>query len=159
MKTFADLKAKFPRLLRPGFLFECHEGWTDLLDAFFAVVDHVLPPDGSYSVRQIKEKMGTLRLYDHVEGVSNEVASTIADARELAEARSYYACEWCGQPGVLRDRHGYYCVTCDEHALYDGRMAVPLDPPAELHIGSKDGWKRYDPDLDAFVETEAPDWS
>lgn len=158
MKTFDELKAKYPRLLHRVW-FEHREGWVDILDAFFVVVDHVLPTDGTYTVRQIKEKMGTLRIYDRVEGVSGTGAGILADARELAEARSYYACEWCGQPGVLRNREGYYCVTCDEHALYEGRMAVPLDPPADLHIGSKGAWKRYDPDLDAFVKTEAPDWS
>lgn len=155
--TLDELKAKYPRLLK-GVWFEHREGWVDILDAFFAVVDHVLPTDASYEVRQIKEKMGTLRIYDHVEGATEEAASVIADARELAEARSYYACEWCGRPGVLRDRQGYYCVTCDEHALYEGRMAVPLDPPAELHIKSHGEWRRYDPDLDCFVTSEKPTW-
>ncbi len=158
MMTFDELKAKYPRLLK-GVWFEHRQGWTDLLDAFFAVVDHGLPPEGSYSVRQVKEKMGTLRLYDDIEGVSEDVEKMIDDARELAEARSYYACEWCGHPGVLRNREGYYTTTCDEHALYEGRMAVPLDPPAELHIKSKGAWKRYDADVDAFVTSEPPEWS
>lgn len=154
-----ELKTKYPRLLR-GVWFEHREGWSSILDAYFAVVDHVLPPEAGYEVRQIKEKMGTLRIYDSIVGASREAVKAIADARELAEARSYYACEWCGQPAVLRNREGYYTTTCDEHADYEGRMAVPLDPPAVLYIGAKGGesWRRYDPDLDCFVASEAPKW-
>jgi hypothetical protein len=159
MMTFEALKLKYPRLLRAAW-FEHREGWADILDAYFAVVDHVLPPESNYEVRQIKEKMGTLRIYDALKNVPPETAKAIADARELAEARSYYACEWCGQPAILRNRQGYYTTTCDEHALYEGRMAIPLDPPAVLYVGARGGesWRRYDPDLDAFVESEAPDW-
>ncbi len=155
--TLEELKAKYPRLLT-GVWFEHREGWANLLDAFLAVVDHVLPSDGSYKIRQIKEKMGTLRLYDDIDGASDEVIATIDAARELAEARSYHVCEWCGQPGVLRDRQGYYTTTCDEHALYEGRLAVPFDPPVELYIKSASGWRRYDPDLDMFIKTETPSW-
>ncbi|MDR6663987.1 hypothetical protein [Rhizobium sp. 1399] len=155
--TLEELKAKYPRLLGRVW-FEHRSGWVDIIDAFLAVVDHVLPPSGSYKIRQVKEKMGTLRLYDDIEGVPDEVVATIAAARELAEARSYHVCEWCGQPGVLRNREGYYTTTCDEHALYEGRMAVPLDPPAELFIKSGAGWRRYDPELDLFVESEKPTW-
>jgi hypothetical protein len=159
MMTLDELKAKYPRLLRRVW-FEHRGGWADILDAYYAVVDHVLPPTGLYEVRQIKEKMGALRIYDHVSGADLDAVKAIADARELAEARSYYACEWCGMPGVLRNRQGYYTTTCDDHAVYEGRMAVPLDPPAEVHIGTNGGkrWKRYDPDLDMFVPSEAPKW-
>ncbi len=157
--TLDELKAKYPRLLKKAW-FEHREGWTDILDAYYAVVDHVLPPTASYELLQVKEKMGTLRIYDRVSGASPDAVKAIADARELAEARSYYACEWCGQPAVLRNRQGYYTTTCDEHALYEGRMAIPLDPPAVLYIGAKGGesWRRYDPDLDCFVASEAPEW-
>ncbi|UFS81519.1 MULTISPECIES: hypothetical protein [Rhizobium] len=157
--TLEELKAKYPRLLGRVW-FEHRSGWAGLLDAYFAVIDHLLPHDAAYEIRQIKEKWGTLRIYDSVTGASSDAMGAIEAARELAEARSYYACEWCGQPAVLRNRQGYFTTTCDEHALYEGRMAVPLDPPAEVYIGTDAGkrWRRYDPDLDLFVEAEKPKW-
>ncbi|RVL94713.1 hypothetical protein [Sinorhizobium meliloti] len=61
--TFDELRAKYPRLLRPNSHFMCHEGWIPTLDAYFAVVDHVMPVDAVYQIGQIKEKLGTLRIY------------------------------------------------------------------------------------------------
>ncbi|UWU23001.1 hypothetical protein N2601_08665 [Rhizobium sp. CB3060] len=103
--TLDELKSKYARLLRSAW-FEHRDGWADILDAYFAVIDHILPPNGTYEVRQIKEKMGTLRIYDSVSGAASEIGKVIEDARELAEARSLYTCEHCGQPGILRNPSG-----------------------------------------------------
>jgi hypothetical protein len=146
--TFDDLRAKYPRLIRPNFPFECNEGWVGILDAYFAVVDHFLPPDALYELRQVKEKLGGLRIYDH--SAATETSREISDARTLAGARSVNTCEYCGNPGVYSSRSGYLTTVCDEHAELNGHRAEPL----EGHFGYRRDGKtyRYDPAVDAFVE-------
>ncbi|MGO7273895.1 hypothetical protein ACCT18_01155 [Rhizobium ruizarguesonis] len=148
MKTFADLKAKYPGLLRPGFLFECHEGWSGILDAYFAVVDRFLLPGVPYNLRQVKEKLGGLRIYDHSDATA--ASPEISDAHTLAEARSVHTCEYCGAPGVYSSRRGYLTTVCEEHAELHGHRAEPCDGEFEYYRNGKR--YRYDPGADAFVE-------
>jgi hypothetical protein len=156
MKTFADLKAKYPRLIHPGFLIECHEGWLSILDRYFEVVERELSPK-IYELRQVKEKLGSLRIYDHGEATSSSVP--IRNAHALAEARSFYTCEYCGKRGVWSNRRGYLTTVCEDHAVLDGYRAEPY-ADSEYTYRETDGiWRRYDPDLDAMVEVEAPEWA
>ena len=151
--TLKELNEKYRRLFRPhGMYFECHDGWADILDAYFAVVDHYVKRAKDYDVRQVKEKYGGLRIIDSVTVRDKAVIAAIDEARELAEARSFYVCEKCGQPGLLRGR-GWYYTACDEHATRDGVIEPPTDPPVRVQIGTGDGktWETYDPDLDVFV--------
>ncbi|MBY5462104.1 hypothetical protein [Rhizobium leguminosarum] len=159
MKSWADLKAKYPLLLRPGFLFECHEGWIGILDAYFAVIDRELPLTATYEIRQIKEKLGTLRIYDSSYGTPLSSVKAVTDAHALAEARSYYTCEYCGKRGVWSNRRGYLTTVCEEHAVRDGMRAEPYADSDYTYRAADGVWRRYDPDLDAFIEVEAPDWS
>jgi hypothetical protein len=47
--------------------------------------------------------------------------------------------------------------TCDEHALRHSQRAVSEEPEPRYHIQDRErGWLVYDPDLDRFVESEAP---
>lgn len=157
--TLDDLKDKYPRLFPSHFVFLCEDGWEDILDAYFAVVDHLLPPDAEYRPLQIKEKMGSLRIYSRTSEISPELDRQLYAAKDLAEARSYYVCEYCGQPGCLRKRGGYFTVACEDHAARDGRVAVPLNPPPRIHVRSaRSGWRVYEPDIDAFVECDEPEW-
>jgi hypothetical protein len=157
--TLDDPTAKYPRLLPNSFVFPCEPGWYDILGAYFAVVDHLLPTYATYRLRQVKEKLGSLRIYSRTSDLPLELDRQLYAAKELAEARSYYVCEYCGSPGCLRKRRGYFTVACEEHAERDGRMAVPVDLSPRIHIGSAmSGWRVYDPDLDAFVECDEPTW-
>ena len=56
---------------------------------------------------QVKETWGTLRIHAY----TSQAADTII---EEYEARSYYVCEECGQPGTLRTT-GWHRTTCDQH--------------------------------------------
>ncbi len=159
MKNWADLKAKFPRLLRPTFMFECHEGWIGILDAYFEVVDGEMPPTATYELRQVKEKWGTLRIYDASYGETLSSVKAVTDAHRLAEARSLHTCEYCGKRGRYRDRRGYMTVTCDDHAWQNGAMAVPEEPEPRDYRQTADGWIVYDPDVDAFISSEPPEWA
>jgi hypothetical protein len=159
MMTFDDLRAKYPRLLRPTSHFMCHEGWSKILDAYFAVVDHVMPEGAVYQIGQIKEKLGTLRIYDSSYGDAWASVAAVTEAHRLAEARSLHICEYCGQRGRLRKRRGYLTVTCDDHAYQNDALAIPEDPEPRDYRQSADGWEVYDPEADAFVESEPPEWA
>ncbi|MBV2184836.1 MAG: hypothetical protein KUL88_09895 [Rhizobium sp.] len=159
MMTFDELRAKYPRLLRPTFHFMCHEGWAGILDAYFAVVDHVMPEGAVYQIGQIKEKLGTLRIYDSSYGETWASVKAVTEAHRLAEARSFYTCEYCGKRGVWSIRRGYLTTVCEDHAVVDGYRAEPVESDPCTYRDESGVWHRYDPDVDAFVETEVPDWA
>src|SRR3546814_17858789 len=94
MMTFDELRAKYPRLLRPTFHFMCHEGWLGILDAYFAVVDHVMPQGAVYQIGQIKETLGTLRLYDSSYGETWASVKAGTAAPRLADAPSQHTREY-----------------------------------------------------------------
>ncbi|CUW87569.1 hypothetical protein [Agrobacterium genomosp. 2] len=156
--TFDDLRAKYPRLLRPSTHFMCHEGWVRILDRYFEVVDGVMPDGETYDIGQIKEKMGTIRIYDSVYGDAWASVPAVTEAHRLAEARSLHTCEYCGQRGRLRKRRAYLTVTCDDHAFQNDALAIPEEPEPRYHVQTAGGWEVYDPDADAFVESVPPDW-
>lgn len=158
IKTWKELKLKYPRLVRPGFLFECHEGWVSIVDRYFEVVDREIPEDGVYDLRQVKEKWGTLRIYDSSYGETLSSVRAVTDAHRLVEARSLHTCEYCGNRGRYRDRFGYKTVTCDEHAFQNGAVAITEYPEPRDYRKTAEGWIVYNPDIDEFFITEAPGW-
>lgn len=157
--TLDDLNFRYRRLLPNGMHWECGNGWAPIIDVYLAIVDYHVPRGRGYQLRQVKEKMGGLRIYDSAD-VVDEVRAVLDEARELAECRSYYACEVCGRRGSLRGRN-WFRVRCDEHTRDEitGEIEPPRDPGPDIRIGSAGGagWKRYDPGIDAFVECEAPE--
>lgn len=97
-------------LAAEAFPFLCHleigDGWSDLMITTAGWIAEIGPEPG-WRFSQIKEKYGTLRLYDAFEAVED-----ICDAAELL---SGHMCEKCGAPG--RERSGGWISTlCDEHA-------------------------------------------
>lgn len=159
MKTFKELKAKYPRLIRPGFLFECHEGWVSILDNYFAVIDRAMPQDGVYELRQVKEKLGSMRIYNSSYGETLSSVRAVTEAHALAEARSFYTCEYCGKRGVWSNRRGYLTTVCEDHAVVDGYRAEPYADSDYTYRETDGVWRRYDPDTDEMIEVEAPDWA
>ncbi|CUW93688.1 hypothetical protein [Agrobacterium genomosp. 2] len=159
MMTFDELCAKHPRLLRPKFHFMCHEGWIGILDAYFEVVDREMPEGAVYQIGQIKEKLGTLRIYDSSYGETWASVKAVTEAHRLAEARSYHTCEYCGLPGVWSSRRGYLTTVCADHAVVDGYRAEPVESESYTYRDDAGVWHRYDPDDDAFVTSEPPEWA
>ena len=156
MKDWDDLRSKYPRLLRPNFGFECEIGWIDVLDAYFAVVDREMPEGAVYELRQVKEKLGSLRIYDYGPATDNP---RVQAAHRLAEARSYHVCEYCGQPGIWSSRRGYLTTVCEDHAVDDGYRAEPCEAGPYTYHDENGDWWVYDTDADALVKSEAPDWA
>jgi len=157
--TWDDLRSRYPRLIPARFGFQCELGWLRILDEYFVVIDREMPVSAAYELRQVKEKLGTLRIYDSSYGETLSSVTTITDAHRLAEARSLHTCEYCGRRGRFRKRDRYLTVTCDDHAVQYGIMAIPEEPEPRDVRQTQEGWIVYDPDRDAFIPTEAPDWA
>lgn len=173
---FAKLIRKHPRLSRPKLHgWEIDVGWVGLVDQYFDVVDRVVPDDIGFDVVQIKEKFGGLRLYcrpvrqgedaptffalDEIStGLSirlqprrqEEWEKELQMAKVLAEQRSYYTCERCGDIGRLRVRDGFYFTACDAHATQDGQIADVVDNQSVIRIEGRR--LKYDPNQDEMVE-------
>jgi|GEM_PF-5540984 len=175
---FAKLISKHPRLSRPKLHgWEIDVGWVGLVDQFFDVVDRVVPDDVGFDVVQIKEKFGGLRLHcrpvrqsedaqtffalDEISsGLSirpqprnqEEWEKELMSARILAEQRSFFVCERCGEPGHLRVRDGFYFTACDAHATQDGKIAEIVEGQSVIRIDGKR--MKYDAEQDEMVEVE-----
>ena len=98
-------------------------GWFPILETMIAKLK-VLGWTGRFE--QIKEKMGTLRVYATDEG---SFTSPIAMAISEAEDASTTVCEECGAPGRLRKTtYGWYHTSCDGCAT-SREVANKLDEP------------------------------
>jgi hypothetical protein len=108
-----------------GFGFECGPGWAGLLERLFNDLGQILRPTGNrITIRQLKEKFGTLRVYWRG-AVDNETDARIDDAILLAAFRSEVTCDVCGAAGQMRrSGFGYYHVACDAHAKPDDRVVA-----------------------------------
>jgi hypothetical protein len=102
---------------KPGFSpmvfgFDCNDGWFDLLDETLEkikthVLNNYLPDLQNYTVRQIKEKWGGLRIELSV--YDSELEKICDDA----EAASFKICEVCGtKENIGYTTENYYLTIC-----------------------------------------------
>jgi hypothetical protein len=136
---------------------DCGIGWLGLLECTCVRIENALDEGDSVRVLQIKEKLGTLRMY--WEGTLSEYAKAkVEEAIDLAYARSACTCEICGEEGRLHIRGGWLATACADHAKGE---PVPVKPEFDnLHItrGTIDGHvriiscRRYDRATDSFVD-------
>jgi len=87
-------------------------GWAPLIEELFSFIEtHKI----TEKIIQVKEKWGGLRIY-------TDIINPILDQKILEiEKRSFFICEACGEPGMMRGG-GRYRTLCETHAL--GRPAV-----------------------------------
>jgi hypothetical protein len=89
------------------FLFECDDGWFNLIDAVFRVIDRRASTEQlTTRVVQVKEKFGTLRIY------CIHTDKFMTAAIEIAELISETTCEICGNVGKIVDVKGWNKVRC-----------------------------------------------
>jgi len=74
--------------------FECSNGWVDLIDTLLGKIASLNPPD-DFIIVQVKEKMGTLRVY------TENAPKNIQDLCTYYERLSAEVCEYCGEDGKL----------------------------------------------------------
>lgn len=95
------LRIKFPRVLSHPQEIWVRDGWYDLLNGLFAIIESSIEYDFPAEKRdqiyatQIKEKFGTLRVYMY--GLNDRISGAI----DMAELYSGLVCEVCGNKGSL----------------------------------------------------------
>lgn len=95
--TFGDNKLPFDL-----FGIECGEGWAKLYTPIieYANKNHI-------TIMQVKEKFGSLRVYCEY---NQHLEQMILEAEKL----SSITCEYCGEPGKLRNNRGWYKTLCNK---------------------------------------------
>ena len=79
-------------------------GWEGLIDELFDLAEKE-----NFTVTQVKEKYGTLRIY--VDGANMEMHNKI----DKLECRSSAICEICGKAGEMISRGGWLKTRCKDH--------------------------------------------
>jgi len=95
--------------------FECGDGWEPIIRHLSEELEF-LNENASCSVRaeQVKEKFGTLRFYVSITDATGKWADIIWDLVDMAELRTSYTCEVCGEHGKRRG-NGWIHTLCDLH--------------------------------------------
>ncbi|WVT78095.1 hypothetical protein QM996_31740 (plasmid) [Sinorhizobium chiapasense] len=122
----------------------CGDGWQGILHAFFTEADKSMASGGTFTLQQVQQKMGGLRMQYATAGVAPDARRAIDDACRLASARSFHICEVCGRRGQLNNFRGRWKVVCSEHADGELGKGVPFEGPLNVH-------DPYFPDADPFV--------
>jgi hypothetical protein len=139
------------------------DGWQDLVERAVTRIAAAVSraPAGCLRIMQIKEKIGTLRLYKRAgAGFTDAMSDAVQEAIDQAEARSACTCQRCGEPGRLFRDAGVYQTACDVH----GRGSpVSVRPGREnLHLrhftirasASVVRLRRYIRETDSFVDVD-----
>jgi hypothetical protein len=144
------------------------DGWQSIIEKAFRRIDEAVAgarrnnPAASVHVKQIKEKLGGLRIYIDSVGLPAETEAAVQEAIDLAEARASCTCEICGSPGVLHDRAGWYLTRCERHAEGEPVPARPGEDDLHIQFKMVNGkmrvsrCRRYDRKRDAFVDAPLP---
>lgn len=93
---------------------ECGDGWFNIIYYMCKEIDSHLKHKEikDYEFTQIKEKFGSLRVYDL--GGDSYIDGVIS----MAESMSLITCEECGEPGLLHNSTGGHWLKtlCKKHA-------------------------------------------
>ena len=81
------------------------EGWSEIVDDLFQKIEDTLPPRARqvFHIGQIKEKIGSLRLYFRLNEADDHHRPAIDDFIEHARLRTERTCMICG---VVSERSG-----------------------------------------------------
>lgn len=103
-----------------AFGFECFDGWFDIIWDMSEKIEKELEGEDKqtrikqrlkdeppFQIVQVKEKMGTLRVY------ANRETKAISEIIKEAEEKSEMICEKCGRPGRINNDKGWMVVQCD----------------------------------------------
>ncbi|MBW0366654.1 hypothetical protein [Ensifer adhaerens] len=146
MSLIYALRDRYPHL---GFddrplVASCDDGWLGIMHAFLHDADKAMVPGGTFTLQQVREKMGGLQMHYEIADIAPAARRAIDDAHRQASARSFHVCEICGRRGRLNNFSGLWKVVCTEHA--DGKLGkgVPF-------VGPFDVQDSYSPEADPFV--------
>lgn len=140
----ASIRERYADLFDPNnseqewrYLITIGPGWWHLLTDFCEQLEGVLKHHdevGRWYIRQVKEKMGELRIYTRpapferpdVDGFMEWIddidppepsaaAEMIGIVKQQVIGRAAHTCEECGGPGEMRVLDGWYWTCCDRH--------------------------------------------
>jgi hypothetical protein len=99
-------------------------GWVSHVDNLFKDINPIVeehlskhpstPEEYPFSILQIKEKFGGLRIYFMTNSEDDTFHKQIRDLVDRAEDVSYTICEVTGRPGKLCRNSGIYKTYCEE---------------------------------------------
>lgn len=137
----------------------CEAGWRDILERLCTRIENTLRNGEAFEFVRIKQKFGIAR-FNWYGGASEETATRIHEAVNLAVARSACTCEICGAEGRLYSNRGWLATRCAEHAAGD---PVAVRPGFEnvrtlrRRPGAPDMYHaRYDRETDTLTEVSPP---
>jgi len=91
-----QLVDRYPSIFPRGIYFECGDGWYDIIDMLCSDIIEK-DPTGRCQATQVKEKFGALDFYINI--ATKDIRKSIEAASELSRS----TCEFCGNPGKLRE--------------------------------------------------------
>ncbi|MGO4566092.1 hypothetical protein AB4Z52_13675 [Rhizobium sp. 2YAF20] len=119
----AGLHEKHARILPPDIAFAVDDGWLQLIADSLQEIEACLERHdwiAKATVRQIKEKLGDLRIYVRPRRASASFPKALqADLFEVQKrftGKSIETCEQCGDPGKLDNFDGYLQTLCERHS-------------------------------------------
>lgn len=95
----------------------CPIGWYELVKYTLEYVAFVLKhskSEATFTVEQIKEKFGGLRLYYYLDTEDEFLKGQVAGFIQYAEGWSFRTCDVCGGSGSRRNT-SWIRTLCDEH--------------------------------------------
>lgn len=97
----------------------CGWGWAEILRSFH---DTVVEVDPNYRLWVVKEKWGELAINAGQHNSDTAHSARVAEIIELARQESTEICEWCGDPGQLREltRERTLCDPCTSAMVESG---------------------------------------
>ena len=97
------------------FTYDVGKGWSGILANAFKQIAEAFDKAGAnfseFSVSQIKEKFGALRIY--CGALDTDIADQVYKIIDDAEVESERTCEWCGNSGKARGG-GWIKTLCDD---------------------------------------------
>jgi len=138
----AYIRRRYARLCDPSwgdedwrYFLAVNAGWHKLIDECLRRVEEVVREydlEGKYFLRQIKEKLGELRIYfrpvyvkvgideygDDIQQLyeaSEEASKALAAIYDDIHERSTHTCEVCGEAGEWRNENGWFTTLCNRH--------------------------------------------
>lgn len=101
------LRKIYPRLFMEDDMpwsFDHGPGWDSIIEGLCGRIDAIMQevPQGSITIKQIKQKLGGLRFYYSLQDVDEMRSQAICSAVKLAGAESELTCEQCGSPSYVR---------------------------------------------------------
>ncbi len=103
----------------PDYYDDIGPGWRSILESLHVKLQTTLP---NYTIGQVKEKFGGLRVYGYPTSGESEFEDTPEDdewaawteAIRWAEFEAAQTCESCGAPGVARTTNYWIKTLCDD---------------------------------------------